>query len=76
MKVTTAVDMMRRAGIDVIDFGTGEPDFPTPDRVKAAARAAIDANFTKYTPNAGIADLKRAIADRYRGDYGVEYSEA
>ena len=76
MKVTTAVDAMRRAGVDVIDFGTGEPDFPTPDAIKAAAHAAIDANFTKYTPNAGIADLKRAICDRYRADYGVEYTEA
>jgi aspartate aminotransferase len=60
----------------VIDFGAGEPDFPTVDVAKAAAHQAIDANFTKYTPNAGTADLKRAICDRLRTDYGVEYREA
>src|SRR6516164_8313679 len=76
MKVTAMVDKMRREGIDVIDFGAGEPDFPTPETVKAAAHRAIDANFTKYTPNAGIADLRRAICDRYRTDYGVQYAES
>jgi aspartate aminotransferase len=76
MKVTATVDRLRREGVDVIDFGAGEPDFPTPEAIKAAAHAAIDANFTRYTPAAGIADLKRAICDRYRADYGVEYTEA
>src|SRR6202163_1843091 len=76
LKVTTAVDKLRRAGVEVIDFGAGEPDFPTPGPAKAAAHKAIDENFTKYTANAGIAELKRAICDRYRADYGVEYSEA
>jgi len=75
MKVTATVDKMRREGIDVIDFGAGEPDFSTPDPIKAAAHAAIDANFTRYTPSAGIVELKRAIIDRYRQDYGVEYKE-
>src|SRR5918992_675428 len=74
--VTTLVDRLRRSGIEVIDFGAGEPDFPTVEAAKAAAHRAIDANFTKYTPNAGTADLKRAICDRYRTDYGVEYTEA
>jgi aspartate aminotransferase len=76
MKVTATVDRLRREGVEVIDFGAGEPDFPTPDAIKSAAHAAIDANFTRYTPAAGIADLKRAICDRYRADYGVEYTEA
>jgi aspartate aminotransferase len=76
MKVTATVDRMRREGIDVIDFGAGEPDFATPDPVKAAAHAALDQNFTRYTPAAGIVELKRAIADRYREDYGVEYKES
>ena len=76
MKVTATVDRLRREGVDVIDFGAGEPDFPTPDATKAAAHAAIDANFTRYTPVAGIADLKRAICDRYKADYGVAYTEA
>jgi aspartate aminotransferase len=76
MKVTATVDRLRRAGVDVIDFGAGEPDFPTPDAIKAAAHDALDQNFTRYTPVAGIADLKRAILDRYRADYGVEYTES
>jgi aspartate aminotransferase len=75
MKVTATVDRLRRAGVEVIDFGAGEPDFPTPDAIKAAAHAALDRNFTRYTPPAGIADLKRAICDRYKADYGVEYGE-
>ena len=75
MKVTATVDRMRREGIDVIDFGAGEPDFATPEPVKAAAHQALDQNFTRYTPAAGIVELKRAIADRYRQDYGVEYKE-
>ena len=74
--VTALVDKLRRSGVEVIDFGAGEPDFPTVEGAKAAAHKAIDANFSKYTPNAGAADLKRAILDRYRTDYGVEYSEA
>jgi len=76
MQVTATVDRLRRSGVEVIDFGAGEPDFPTPDAIKAAAHAALDANFTRYTPAAGIADLKRAICDRYRSDYGVEYTES
>jgi len=76
MKVTATVDRLRRSGIEVIDFGAGEPDFATPDAIKAAAHDALDQNFTRYTPVAGIADLKRAICDRYRADYGVEYNES
>jgi len=76
MKVTATVDRLRRSGVEVIDFGAGEPDFPTPDAIKAAAHKALDDNFTRYTPAAGIADLKRAICDRYRTDYGVDYKES
>jgi aspartate aminotransferase len=75
MKVGATVDRLRRAGIDVIDFGAGEPDFSTPDAIKVAAHQALDANFTRYTPVAGIADLKKAICDRYKADYGVDYTE-
>jgi aspartate aminotransferase len=75
MKVTATVDRMRREGIDVIDFGAGEPDFPTPDPVKAAAHAALDKNFTRYTPVSGILELKRAVIERYKQDYGVEYRD-
>jgi aspartate aminotransferase len=75
MKVTATVDRLRREGVEVIDFGAGEPDFATPSSINAAAHDAIDRDFTKYTPVAGIAELKRAICDRYRQDYGVEYKE-
>ncbi|HEX7139427.1 MAG TPA: pyridoxal phosphate-dependent aminotransferase [Vicinamibacterales bacterium] len=75
MRVTATVDRMRREGIEVIDFGAGEPDFPTPDAVKIAAHMALDQNFTRYTPVGGIVELKRAIADRYTQDYGVEYTD-
>jgi aspartate aminotransferase len=75
MKVTATVDRLRREGVEVIDFGAGEPDFATPSSINAAAHDAINRDFTKYTPVAGIAELKRAICDRYRQDYGVEYKE-
>jgi aspartate aminotransferase len=76
MKVGAAVDRLRRAGIPVIDFGAGEPDFGTPDFVNEAAHAAIDQHFSKYTPVGGTGELKRAIAERYRLDYGVTYQES
>jgi aspartate aminotransferase len=75
-QVTATVDRLRRACVEVLDFGAGEPDFPTPDPVKAAARQALDQDFTKYTPNLGIAELRHAISDRYRTDYGVDYTES
>jgi aspartate aminotransferase len=74
MKVAADAMRLKAQGIDVLDFGAGEPDFPTPTHIGAAAKAAIDANFTKYTTNSGTEDLKRAVARRYREDYGVEYS--
>jgi aspartate aminotransferase len=75
MQVTAAVDRLRREGVAVLDFGAGEPDFGTPAAINDAARDAIDRDFTKYTPVGGTADLKRAICQRYRDDYGVEYRE-
>lgn len=74
LAVMAEADRLRRAGIDVIDLGAGEPDFPTPKHVKNAARDAITCNFTRYTANAGILELKQAICDRTRLDYGVEYA--
>jgi aspartate aminotransferase len=73
LRVLVEADKLRQQGIDVVEFGAGEPDFPTPDHVKAAAHAAIDANFTKYTPAGGTTELKQAICARYAGDYGVDY---
>jgi len=73
MKVAAEAMKLKAAGVDVVDLGAGEPDFPTPAHVSAAAHAAIDGNFTKYTTNSGTEELKRAIAARYKADYGVEY---
>src|SRR5437762_8570079 len=74
MKVAADAMKLKAQGVDVVDFGAGEPDFPTPPHVSAAAHRAIDANFTKYTANSGTDDLKRAIIERHRVDNGVEYS--
>ena len=73
-QVTIEVTRLRRQGIDVIDLGAGEPDFPTPDHVKEAGIAAISGDFTRYTPNAGVHELRDAICARYRADYGVSFS--
>jgi aspartate aminotransferase len=76
MKVAGEAEKLKRQGVDVVDFGAGEPDFPTPEAAKDAAKTAIDQNYTKYTPPAGAADLKQAICARYQIDYGVSFSEA
>src|ERR1043165_9919795 len=76
MKVAAEAIKLKAQGVDVIDFGAGEPDFPTPKHIGEAAHAAIDANFTKYTTNSGTDDLKKAVVARYKTDYGIEYSAA
>jgi len=74
MKVAADAMRLKAQGVDVVDFGAGEPDFPTPAHISAAAQKAIEANFTKYTNSSGTEDLRRAVIERYRADYGVEYS--
>ncbi len=74
MKGTIAAEKLRRDGVDVVDLGAGEPDFPTPAHICAAGHAAIDAQRTKYTANMGTLELRQAVAARYRLDYGVEYA--
>ena len=71
--VDTLAKQMKAEGIDVIGFGAGEPDFPTPDSVKEAAIKAIHENQTKYTPAAGIVPLRQAICDWMSKQYGVQY---
>jgi aspartate aminotransferase len=74
MKVAADADRLRREGADVVDFGAGEPDFPTPDNIKQAAIAALDSNFTKYTNTGGTQELREAICERHRADFGTNYS--
>jgi aspartate aminotransferase len=76
LKVAAEAERLRRAGVDVVDFSAGEPDFPTPEHVKAAGKAAIDANFTRYTPAPGIVELRQAICDRYKSQYGIDTTPA
>jgi aspartate aminotransferase len=73
MKGTIEAERLKRQGVDVVDLGAGEPDFPTPAHVSAAAHDAIDRQFTKYTANPGIAELREAVGARYQQDYGVTY---
>ena len=63
---------LRAAGRDIISLSVGEPDFPTPDHVKAAAKAALDANDTRYTAVAGTQALREAAALHYRRDLGID----
>jgi aspartate aminotransferase len=76
MAVEGRVQEMRRAGENVIGFGAGEPDFPTPDAIKDAAVEAIASNFTKYTPTGGTPQLKEAIAKRVSAEQGIDYKPA
>lgn len=62
---------LRGEGVDVVDWGAGEPDFPTPEHIKQAGEAAIRGNHTRYTANPGTPELRKAIAERYRVDYGL-----
>ncbi|NLN84901.1 MAG: pyridoxal phosphate-dependent aminotransferase [Candidatus Cloacimonetes bacterium] len=64
---------MAAAGHDVINFGVGEPDFDTPEYIKKSAHAAIDANFTRYTANAGIIELRKAICGKFKRENGLDY---
>jgi aspartate aminotransferase len=74
LKVAAEADRLRRAGVKVIDLGAGEPDFDTPPHVKDAGIEAIRANFTRYTPAAGVLELREAVCSRYRTDYGIDAS--
>ncbi|MGA3096704.1 MAG: pyridoxal phosphate-dependent aminotransferase [Bryobacteraceae bacterium] len=73
MKVAADAGKLRSEGVDVVDFGAGEPDFPTPDNIKRAAVRALDANFTKYTPVGGTAELKAAVCEMHAKDFGTAY---
>jgi aspartate aminotransferase len=73
MAAMQAAEALRAAGVNVCDFGAGEPDFDTPDNIKQAAAAAMKAGRTKYTAAGGIREIQRAIIDFYRREFGTEY---
>ena len=64
---------MKAQGIDVINLSVGEPDFNTPDHIKAAAKKAIDDNYSRYSPVPGYPDLRKAIVDKLKNENGLEY---
>ena len=74
LRISARALAMKAQGIDVVDFSAGEPDFATPDAVKRAAKAALDANFTKYVANDGIPELKKAICEKLERENGVRFS--
>lgn len=73
LKVARRAKELVSQGIDVIDFGPGEPDFDSPEVAVRAARQALADGFTKYTPAAGIPELRQALAERYARDYGASW---
>ncbi len=74
--VSTKARELKAAGKDVIGLGAGEPDFDTPDNIKAAAKAAIDAGETKYTAPDGTPALKKAICAKFKRENGLDYTPA
>ncbi|MFM8551941.1 MAG: pyridoxal phosphate-dependent aminotransferase [Nitrospiraceae bacterium] len=76
LSITATAKAMAAQGLDVIDFASGEPDFDTPEPVKAAAEAAIRAGFTKYTASSGIDDLKIAIVEKFQKEQGLRYEKS
>jgi aspartate aminotransferase len=73
LAVLMEAERLRTEGVDLIDLGAGEPDFPTPRNVKDAAEEAIENNFTRYTATSGIAPLRQAITEMMRRDFDTSY---
>jgi aspartate aminotransferase len=74
LAVMAEAERYKARGIDVVDFGPGEPDFPTPEHIKHAAIVALEKNFTKYTPTPGIPALRKAICDWHTAQFGSAYA--
>ncbi len=75
LAVTARAARLKAEGKDIIGLGAGEPDFDTPQHIKDAAKKAIDAGFTKYTPVAGIPGLKKAIVNKFKNENGFDYTD-
>jgi len=73
LAISAKAKAMRAAGEDVVNFGVGEPDFNTPEHIIRAAEDALERGYTKYTPSAGLPELRRAICDKFLRDNGLEY---
>ncbi len=73
LSIDSKAKAMKAEGIDVCGFGAGEPDFDTPEHIKEAAIAALQAGFTKYTPSSGIPELRQAIAEKLQADNQLNY---
>lgn len=76
LRVSRRASELRAAGVDVVDFGAGEPDFDSPVVAVEAARRALAEGFTRYTPTAGIPALRRALAERFAREFGAPWSIA
>ena len=74
LAVMMEAERLRAEGADIVDFGAGEPDFPTPDNVKEAAIRAIRENFSKYTAAGGTLEVRKAIAARHAADFDTSYA--
>ncbi len=74
MAIDALYKSMKAQGIDVVGFGAGEPDFPTPDNIKEACIQALKENKTRYTAASGIMELKQAVCYRMKEDCGLDYS--
>ncbi len=73
LEITAKAKKMKADGISVIGFGAGEPDFNTPDYIINSAKSALDIGFTKYTPAAGMLELKKAVCDKFLKENGLNY---
>jgi aspartate aminotransferase len=73
LSIDSKAKAMKAEGIDICGFGAGEPDFDTPEHIKEAAIAALQAGFTKYTPSSGLPELRQAISEKFAADNGLEY---
>jgi aspartate aminotransferase len=73
LAVLMEAERLRAEGVDIVDLGAGEPDFPTPRNVKDAAEQAIEENFTRYTATSGIAPLRKAVVEMMSRDFGATY---
>lgn len=74
LALNAKADALRAQGVDIVNFGAGQPDFPTPKHICEAAKKAIDDGFTRYTPVPGTPELKQAVIDKFKRDNGLDYA--